>query len=83
VRPAHDLVFVRYLGPQVGRELFGEDGAVARTLDAPPTWPDMDARDHEKRAGAVAAWLCHETVQGGHSVLMFCNSKNGCQVGSA
>ncbi|KIZ04600.1 DNA polymerase theta subunit [Monoraphidium neglectum] len=63
----------------VGRELFGEDGAVARTLDAPPTWPDMDARDHEKRAGAVAAWLCHETVQGGHSVLMFCNSKNGCQ----
>ena len=68
---------------QVGRTLIGEDGTLARPLDMPPDWRDADSADHERRAGALAAWLCHETVQGGHSVLMFCSSKAGTQVGPA
>jgi hypothetical protein len=69
--------------PQVGLELKGTDGRVARTLQPPPGWRDINTADQLRRSAAVSAWLCQETVQGGHSVLVFCASKNACEVGEA
>ncbi len=69
--------------PQVGHDLVATNGTVARTLQVPPNWPDADGRRGKEAAkGAVAAWLCQETVRDGHSVLMFCASKNMCKVGA-
>lgn len=43
-----------------------------RELEVPPAWEAQD-RDH-------LAALCNETVQAGHSVLVFCASKQQCEV---
>lgn len=68
----------------MGRDLVGLDGGVARRLALPNGWPGADGRrGKEAQKGAVAAWLCQETVGEGHSVLMFCASKRICQVGAA
>jgi hypothetical protein len=67
---------------QVGTRLVGVDGTVSRALEVPPDWPGIDGRRGKDAAkAAVGAWLCQETVRDGHSVLMFCATKRGCQVG--
>lgn len=57
------------------------DGAPARALPIPPSWPNLRSANKELVKGAVAAWLCHETVSEGNSVLLFCASKRICVVG--
>lgn len=52
---------------QVGKQLLGQDGALLRELQVPSTW---SARDSDQ-----VAWLAQETIQSGHSILIFCSSK--------
>jgi DNA polymerase theta len=56
---------------KVGRELQDPGGAVVRTLAPPPGW---EASDPD-----LVAWLVGETVEEGHSVLLFCASKALCE----
>lgn len=78
--PSHTRTRARHQQNQVGRNLVGADGSIARQLAIPADWPDLGAANREAAKGAVAAWLCQETVRDGHSVLMFCASKAGCKV---
>lgn len=55
---------------KVGREIRDEHRQAVRTLETPPGWEKQDP-DH-------TALLAKETVDDGHSVLIFCCSKNQC-----
>lgn len=46
---------------------------MVRELSMPPNWPTKQDND-------LVALLTNETVQAGHSVLIFCCSKNQCEV---
>jgi DNA polymerase theta len=56
---------------QVGRSLLDEQLRPVRELQPLPAWQGRDP-DH-------LALLCSETVQEGHSVLVFCASKAWCE----
>jgi hypothetical protein len=56
---------------QVGRQLKDEQLQVVRELQCTREWEQRDP-DH-------VALMCQETVQDGHSVLVFCASKAGCE----
>ncbi|GFR45961.1 hypothetical protein Agub_g7430, partial [Astrephomene gubernaculifera] len=56
---------------KVGRRVLNPAGEVVRELQPEPGWEERDA-DH-------VAWLTRETVQDGHSVLIFCASKAHCE----
>ncbi|KAF6260745.1 hypothetical protein COO60DRAFT_857019 [Scenedesmus sp. NREL 46B-D3] len=57
---------------KLGRVLKDQAGEVVRELCVPAGW---EAQDQD-----LVALLTQETVQAGHSVLVFCASKNWCEI---
>lgn len=56
---------------KVGRKIKDEQLRCVRELDCDPAWEAKDP-DH-------VAYLAKETIDSGHSVLIFCASKRGCE----
>ena len=52
---------------QSGATLFNAELTLCRPLDLPEDW---SAKDYDH-----TAWLCKETIEAGHSVLIFCGTK--------
>ena len=52
---------------QNGAEIFNTDLTLRSKLDVPEGWNRRDT-DH-------TAWLCKETLEAGHSALVFCGTK--------
>eukprot|EP00741_Cyanophora_paradoxa_P020320 tig00021246_g19612.t1 len=57
---------------KIGDTLYSRDMSVARTLRVAPTYPSRDDPDR-------VMLLVHETVSQGHSVLVFCQSRQACE----
>ncbi|PRW44411.1 helicase and polymerase-containing TEBICHI isoform X1 [Chlorella sorokiniana] len=58
-----------------GLALYDEALQLTRALEVPPGWDTSKNGDSDH-----CALLARETVAGGHSVLVFCGTKQGCEV---